>query len=171
MIYSPEFWSRAVQSAKIKTPFELVASAARATGADVESPAQLVNWVSRIGEPLYQCLPPTGYKDNAATWVNAGALLNRLNFALQLSRNNLRGAQVDLASRVGSDFGADPIVALDRAAEIFLGGQLSAASRATLEKEVNDPQVVRAKLDDPIQKVDLGMIAGLVLGTPEFQRR
>ncbi len=171
MIYSPEFWSRAVYAAKIKTPFELVASAARAVGADVEAPTQLVNWVSQIGEPLYQCLPPTGYKDNAATWVNSGALLNRLNFTLQLARNNLRGAQVDLPSRIGSDFGADPKMALDRAADIFLGGQLSAASRATLEKEVTDPQIVRAKLDDPIQKADLGMIAGLVLGTPEFQRR
>jgi uncharacterized protein (DUF1800 family) len=171
MIYSPEFWSRAVYAAKIKTPFELVASAARAVGADVETPTQLVNWVSRIGEPLYQCLPPTGYKDNAATWVNSGALLNRLNFALQLTRNNLRGAQVDLPSRLGSDFGSDPKMALDRASDIFLGGQISSSSRATLEQEVTDPQVIRAKLDDPIQKIDLGMIAGLVLGTPEFQRR
>ena len=56
MIYSPEFWSRAVFRAKVKTPFELVASTARALGADVDQPMQLVQWVSRIGEPLYQCL-------------------------------------------------------------------------------------------------------------------
>jgi uncharacterized protein (DUF1800 family) len=171
MIYSPEFWARANYGAKIKTPFELVASTARAVGADVESPAPLVNWASRIGEPLYQCLPPTGYKDNAATWVNTGALLNRLNFALQFAGNKVRGAQVDLPSRLGSDFGHDPKLALDRATDTFLGGQISAASRATLEKEASDPQVVRAKLDDPIQQIDLGVIAGLVLGTPEFQRR
>ena len=36
MIYSPEFWSREAYRAKIKTPFELVVSAARAVGADVE---------------------------------------------------------------------------------------------------------------------------------------
>jgi uncharacterized protein (DUF1800 family) len=82
MIYSPEFWSRAAYRAKIKTPFELVVSAARALGADVDTALPLVNWVTRIGEPLYQCLPPTGYSDKASAWVNAGALLNRLNFAL-----------------------------------------------------------------------------------------
>ena len=58
MIYSPEFWSRASYRAKIKTPFELVASAARALGADVDSPTTLVRWVTRIGEPLYQCCRP-----------------------------------------------------------------------------------------------------------------
>jgi uncharacterized protein (DUF1800 family) len=171
MIYSPEFWSRSSYEAKIKTPFELVASAARAVGADVDSPAPLVNWVSRIGEPLYQCLPPTGYKDNAATWVNTGALLNRLNFAIALASNRIRGTQVDLPARLGSDLGGDAKLALDRATDTFLDGQLSAASRATLEKEATDPQVLRAKLDDPIQNLDLGVLSGLVLGTPEFQRR
>lgn len=171
VIYSPEFWSRANCEAKIKTPFELVASAARAVGADVESPTQLRNWVGRIGEPLYQCLPPTGYKDNAATWVNTGALLNRLNFAIQLTSNKIRGADVDLPSRLGSDIGHDPKLALDRATQTFLRGQVSAASLATLERETADPQIIRARLDDPVKLVDLGVITGLVLGTPEFQRR
>jgi uncharacterized protein (DUF1800 family) len=171
MIYSSEFWSRANSEAKIKTPFELVASAARAIGADVDSPVQLRNWVSRIGEPLYQCLPPTGYKDNAATWVNTGALLNRLNFAIQLASNRMRGAEVDLPSRLGSDIGGDPKLALDRATQIFLRGQVSQASLATLEKETSDPQITHARLDDPVKQVDLGVITGLVLGTPEFQRR
>src|SRR5262245_16177165 len=80
MIDSPEFWSRSAYRAKIKTPFELVASTVRALGTDVDSTMPLVQWVGRIGEPLYQCQPPTGYSDKAEAWVNAGALLNRLNF-------------------------------------------------------------------------------------------
>jgi hypothetical protein len=41
----------------------------------------------------------------------------------------------------------------------------------TLEKQLENPQVVQAKLDDPRKQVDLGVVAGLVLGAPEFQRR
>src|SRR5256885_2536061 len=80
MIYSPEFWSREAFRAKIKTPYELVISAARALGTDIDTPMPLVQWTGRIGEPLYQCQPPTGYSDRADAWVNTGALLNRLNY-------------------------------------------------------------------------------------------
>ena len=69
MIYSPEFWSREAYRAKIKTPFELVVSAVRSLGTDVDTPMPLVQWVNRIGEPLYQCQPPTGYSDRADAWV------------------------------------------------------------------------------------------------------
>jgi hypothetical protein len=41
----------------------------------------------------------------------------------------------------------------------------------TLEKQLDNPQVLQAKLDDPRKQVDLGVVAGLVLGAPEFQRR
>ena len=82
MIYSPEFWSRETYRAKVKTPFELVASTARALDADVAVSLPLAQWVGRMGEPLFLCQPPTGYSDKAETWVNTGALLNRLNFAL-----------------------------------------------------------------------------------------
>ncbi len=171
MIYSPEFWSHDAVRAKIKTPFELVVSAARALGADVDSPQPLVGWVGRIGEPLYQCQPPTGYKDNAETWVNTGALLNRLNFAMTLASNRVRGASVDLPARLGDDIGTDLRRAIDRSVETFLSGQISPASRATLVEGATDPKVTNARLDDPVRQVNLGVVTGLVLGTPEFQRR
>jgi uncharacterized protein (DUF1800 family) len=171
MIYSQEFWSRDSYRAKIKTPFELVASSARALGAEVDSPTPLVQWVANIGEPLYQYQAPTGYKDNAETWVNTNGLLKRLNFAMTLAGNRVRGTSVELSSRLGDDCGSDSKLALDRAVNTFLGGQLSAGTRTTLEASTTDPQVIHAKLDDPVRQVDLGVITGLVLGTPEFQRR
>ena len=170
MIYSPEFWSRAAYRAKIKTPFELVASAARALGADVDSAVPLVNWVSRIGEPLYQCLPPTGYSDKAAAWVNAGALLNRLNFALALAGNRVAGSQVQIAPLLGAEAQTDPYLALERAVNVFLSGQISANTRSTLEKQSADPQIVQIKSGATTQ-ANLGTITGLVLGAPEFQQR
>jgi uncharacterized protein (DUF1800 family) len=171
MIYSPEFWSRAAYRAKIKKPFELVASAARALGADVQVPFQLVQWMGRIGEPLYLCQPPTGYSDKAETWVNTGALLNRMNFSVELASGQLRGARVTTAQLFGEETMSDPQAALRRAIELFLAGQASPQTRATLEQQMSDPQILRATLDDRVQSVDAGIIAGLVLGSPEFQRR
>ena len=171
MIWSPEFWSREAYRAKIKTPFELVVSAVRAMGTDVDTPLPLVQWVGRIGEPLYQCQPPTGYSDKAEAWVNTGALLNRLNFSLALAGNKMRGARTDVASLLGVDSSAEPKTALDRAVQVFLGGQAAPATVETLQKQLDNPQVLQAKLDDPRKQVDLGVVAGLVLGAPEFQRR
>jgi uncharacterized protein (DUF1800 family) len=171
MIYSPEFWSRAAFRAKVKTPFELVASTTRALGADVDQPLQLAQWVSRIGEPLYQCLTPNGYSDKAAAWVSTGALLNRVNFAVALTSNKVRGAQVDINSLVGTDVVANPQLALDRIESEFLAGQVSDSTRATLEKEMTEPRILGAKLDDPVTQVNVSLITGLVLGSPEFQKR
>jgi uncharacterized protein (DUF1800 family) len=171
MIWSPEFWSREAYRAKIKTPFELVVSAARVMGTDVDTPMPLVQWVGRIGEPLYQCQPPTGYADKAEAWVNTGALLNRLNYSLALAGNKMRGARTDVASLMGVDSAADAKSTLDRAVQVFLGGQAGPTTVETLEKQLENPQVLQAKLDDPRKQVDLGVVAGLVLGAPEFQRR
>jgi uncharacterized protein (DUF1800 family) len=171
MIYSPEFWSRAAFRAKVKTPFELVASATRALGADVDQPLQLAQWVSRIGEPLYQCPTPNGYSDKAAAWVSTGALLHRVNFAVALTSNKVRGAQVDINSLVGTDAGANPQLALDRIESEFLARQVSDSTRATLEKEMEEPRILGAKLDDPVTQINVSLITGLVLGSPEFQKR
>jgi uncharacterized protein (DUF1800 family) len=171
MIYSPEFWSRDAFRAKIKTPFELVVSATRAVGADVSIPLPLVMWVARIGQPLYQCQPPTGYSDKAEAWVNTGALLNRLNFSLALASNRLRGSRTDLTPLFGKEAMNDPKAALDGAVLAFLGGQAMPQTVETLQKQLDNPQVLRASLDDPVKQVDTGLVAGLVLGAPEFQRR
>ncbi|HEY4979682.1 MAG TPA: DUF1800 domain-containing protein [Candidatus Acidoferrum sp.] len=171
MIYSPEFWSREAYRAKVKTPFELVVTSARALGTDVDTPMPLVQWVNRIGEPLYQCQPPTGYSDKAEGWVNTGALLNRLNFSLALAGNKVRGSRSDVVAFLGSDSSGDPKAALDRAVALLLGGQIAPTTVETLQKQLENPQVVQAKLDDPIRQVDLGVVTGLVLGAPEFQRR
>jgi uncharacterized protein (DUF1800 family) len=170
MIYSPEFWSRAAYRAKVKTPFQLVVSAARALGAEVDTALPLVNWIGRIGEPLYQCLPPTGYLDGTSAWVNSGALLNRLNFALALAGNRLNGSQVPIASLLGTEAQTDPYQALERAIDLFLAGQISPNTRSTLEKESADPKIVQTNSGGRTQ-ANLGTITGLVLGSPEFQQR
>jgi hypothetical protein len=131
----------------------------------------LVQWTGRIGEPLYQCQPPTGYADKSDAWVNTGALLNRLNYSLALAGNKVRGSRSDVGSLLGPEADGDAKAALNRAVQIFLGGQTAATTVETLEKQLDSPQLLQAKLDDPVKRVDLGVVAGLVLGAPEFQRR
>ena len=171
MIYSPEFWSKEAYGAKIKTPFELVASTARALNSNVEISLPLAMWVGRLGEPLFLCQPPTGYSDKSQAWVNTGALLNRLNFSLAFASGHLAGTNVDLAPMFGDDALRDPEMALTRSIDLFLGGQIDPQTRQTLEGRLNDPQILQARLDDPVKQVNEGLLAGLVLGTPEFQRR
>jgi uncharacterized protein (DUF1800 family) len=171
MIYSPEFWSKDAYRAKVKTPFELVATSARALNAEVTITLPLAQWVGRMGEPLFLCQPPTGYSDKAETWVNAGALLNRLNFALTFAGDKMNGATVDLKSILGDDAVQNPDAALARSIQNFLDGQIAPSTQETLESHLKDPQILQASLDDKVQEVNQGLIVGLVLGTPEFQRR
>jgi uncharacterized protein (DUF1800 family) len=171
MIYSPEFWSKETYRAKVKTPFELVVSTARALDSDVTVTLPLAQWIGRMGEPLFLCQPPTGYSDKATTWVNTGALLNRLNFALAFASGHMAGTTVNLQPMFGDDAAKDPELALTRSLELFLDGQVDPSTRQTLEARLGDPQILRASLDDPVKQVNEGLLSGLVLGAPEFQRR
>jgi len=83
---SPEFWSRAAVGAKIKSPFELAISALRITGSRPGDPRELLDWITRMGQPLYACQSPAGYPDRGEAWINTGSLLQRMNFALEIAR-------------------------------------------------------------------------------------
>jgi uncharacterized protein (DUF1800 family) len=108
ILTSQEFLSPTALSAKIKSPFEFVVSALRATNAAVQDARPLVRTLQQLGMPLYQCQPPTGYKDTADAWINTGALIDRMNFALRLATNKLPGTSIaalespdDLSLRLG----------------------------------------------------------------------
>jgi len=83
----------------------------------------------------------------------------------------VRGSRSDVSALLGTDSTNDPRATLDRAVHVFLGGQAAPTTVDTLQKQLENPQVVQAKLDDPVKQVDLGVVTGLVLGAPEFQRR
>jgi len=105
LLTAPEFFAGDSYHAKIKTPFEFVVSAVRATDAEVHDARLLARQVADLGEPLYQCQPPTGYKDTADAWVNTGALVGRMNFGLALAGNKLRGVVVSNAQPDGVELG------------------------------------------------------------------
>ena len=80
-----------------KTPFEFVVSARARRTRRFRTRVCSCGRPAELGEPLYQCQPPTGYKDTADAWVNTGALVGRMNFGLALAANKLRGVVVSNA--------------------------------------------------------------------------
>jgi len=171
MFHSPEFWAADTYRAKMKTPFEFVASAARASGADIQNALPLVATLNRMGMPLYAMQPPTGYSMKAEAWVNSSALLNRMNFALQLASGRLPGTSLDPQALIPGPEPADSQAALATLEKSILAGDVSSQTHAVMQKQLGDPQISQRKLDDADKKPNYGAIAGLIMGSPEFQKR
>ena len=171
---SPEFFSEDAYRAKIKKPFEFVASAVRAVGGrtDAQGGVALARASAEIGEPLYQAQPPTGYADRGDVWVNAGALLARMNFALGLASGRYPHVSVELAPLVAGADPAAPSAVLDRLLVSIVADQTSEATRAALTAQLSEPQITRLSPDDRgAANTDVAKLAALVIGSPEFQRR
>ena len=94
-MHSPEFNSQKYYRVKVKTPLEFVASVFRATDTNPSNPGALVGVIARMGEPLYQMQPPTGYSTTADHWMNSAALVDRLNFSLQFTNSKVGGIKFD----------------------------------------------------------------------------
>jgi uncharacterized protein (DUF1800 family) len=171
MFHSPEFWAADAYRAKMKTPFEFVVSAERASGADVQNALPLVDTLNRMGMQLYGMQPPTGYSMKAEAWVNSAALLNRMNFALALGSGRLPGSSLNPQSLIYGPAPVDAEAALASLEQGILAGDVSQQTHSVIEKQLNDPKISRRKLDDPSPAPNYGAIAGLIMGSPEFQRR
>ncbi len=169
MFKSPEFWSSGTYRAKVKTPFEFVVSAVRASGAQVDDARQLVGTLNNMGMMPYGKMPPTGYSMKAETWVNSSALLGRMNFALGLTGGKIHGVSVDAAQMAPA--ATDAQQALARLEDSLLAGDVSRQTHDTISKQLADPKISQRRLDDPLRPPDIGAIAGLILGSPEFQKR
>jgi len=169
---SPEFWSPQTYRAKMKTPLEFVVSAVRASGVEVENAMPLVQNLNRMGMPLYGAQPPTGYSLKAETWVNSAALLNRMNFALALGTGRLRGLNFD-ADRIlpGGKLPQEASGALAALEASLLAGDVSKNTHDTILKQMSDPQVTGARMDAAPRPPNVGVLAGLLMGSPEFQKR
>jgi uncharacterized protein (DUF1800 family) len=180
LYHSQEFWSENAYRAKVKTPLEFVVSAVRASNAKVEEMRPLVQALREMGMPLYGCVPPTGYKEDAADWVSTGALANRMNFALKLGANRLNGVQVAWTKSPGD--AADIRDEEARMENFVVPGGLSDATRTALlnsvdqQSQANTASAAPVVVNDgshrgPATAVQDQSLAGLLLGSPEFQRR
>ena len=149
--------------------------------------------LNKLGEVPYGYQAPTGYPDTAEDWVNTGALLERLNFAVALAGNQIRGTRVDLKRFEA----ADKTAIMNKAIAAMLDNDVSPATKATLLKQVEQPLPAvivpdetggvetteaptrpiarrgarQTPLRAPSGNPDVFKVVSLVLGTPEFQRQ
>jgi len=175
MVNRPEFWAAKNEQNKVKTPLDFVASAFRATDTDPANPEVLVQVLQRMGEPLYLCEPPTGYEWTAADWMNTGALVARLNFAMQLAGDHLGGMKIDPEEMLAEvpapqlrpavyergDDASGEMISLE---EALLGRRASAHTEQVIERQL-------AEMPHAGETQRLQVMTALLLGSPEFQMR
>ena len=198
LFHSPEFWDSNAYRAKVKTPIEFVVSAARAANADIENMQPLANAAREMGMPLYGCVTPNGYSWKADEWVSTNALVNRMNFALSFAADRLPGISIawDPTTTLNNDTTAlqpspaapDPQQEESRLEAILIAGGVSDSTRAAVLQQfeqqrqqnqnapaampvaAGDRQKFRARMVSESEKQDQ-VLAGLLIGSPEFQRR
>ena len=166
MLDSPEFWAPDAYRAKVKTPLEFVVSAVRASRAEVTDAMPIARQLQNMGMQLYGAQPPTGYSMKADAWVNSSALLGRMNFALALTSGKVKGVQVNQFTAQ-----KDPQQALAVLENSLLAGDVSKQTHDVISARLQDSNISHRKLDDPARPPNTSLIAGLLLGSPEFQRR
>ncbi len=156
MLEAQEFWAAANFRAKLKSPLEMVVSAVRAVNGDVDTAQQMIGLMNTLGEPLYRKQEPTGYTNRGGDWLNSASLLARMNFANTLAQGKVQGVKVDLSQFTGDTTQIERNILLTDA---------SPASQAAIQAGLDDVAQQKARTATG------PMIAGLTLGSPDFQRR
>jgi uncharacterized protein (DUF1800 family) len=154
------FWSESAQDNKLKTPVELVASAARAFGAVPDGSIALADTLRKLGEPLLQESLPTGYPEGEPEWSSGGGMLARMTFATELGSGKVPGLRVELGATLRQD--VTPAELAARLNQVLFDGRESVtAARVAAE--------VLPGIADPAAR-EAAAVA-LFVGGPDFQRQ
>ena len=195
IIESPEFTSPAAYQAKVRSPFEFVAAALRVTAAETDANRPILDWIARMGQPIYGHLTPDGYPDRSSEWLSNNDLLARFNFAVAFATNKINGTKIDTRKLLGDTQNTDARLVVDAMAKLILMNQISTHTRNALDKAAavgakppampsatlipntgvvkpNAPNLAAfaaASNKDADNKV--AELLALTLGAPEFQRK
>jgi uncharacterized protein (DUF1800 family) len=156
IVMSPEFLGRENYRAKFRTPFEFTVAALRATHANVADGAETCAVVAKMGEPIYDCEDPTGFYDQAESWMDAGVLTTRWDYAWKMVRGSVGGVQVPAE---------------------FLSRYSTGSAEASRDKMVHD--LVGADIGDRTAQMlskasamgDRAQMLSVILGSPDFQQQ
>jgi uncharacterized protein (DUF1800 family) len=199
MTSSIEFWDTSAVRTKTKSPFELAISSIRALQADLRNPYPVYTWVTRMGQPVYFYQAPTGFPDKGQHWINTGSLLNRMNFGLALADERIPGIKFNLLGLNNNHEPESAEDALATYSKLLMPGRNMEETIKRLTPLLNAPDL-QQKVDEaagtttrhPVatdslhEEIALGQpmikskesdlyrlsqIVGILLGSPEFQRR
>jgi uncharacterized protein (DUF1800 family) len=110
--------------------------------------------MNQLGEPLYRKLEPTGYSNRSTDWMNSASLLARMNFANSLAQGKVNGIKVDTAQFSGD------AATIERRLLLMAP---SADAQSAIQAGIAEQQTQPAQIGP--------LVAGLTLGSPDFQRR
>ncbi|HWE01895.1 MAG TPA: DUF1800 domain-containing protein [Tepidisphaeraceae bacterium] len=156
ILNSPDFMSRDNYRAKFKSPYFFTVSALRATSPKLENVLEATRRVAKMGEPIYNCPDPTGYRDVAESWMDAGVLTSRWQFSWDLMRGDISGIVVGDAF-LNRYKALKPEEIESKMIEDLIGG------------DVGDRELTALK--DVASQGDLPRMASIILGSPSFQQR
>ncbi|PYO05372.1 MAG: hypothetical protein DMD30_14155 [Gemmatimonadetes bacterium] len=195
IITSPEFFSQQAFRSKVKSPFEVVVSAMRALNAPPDSSPRTAQVIAYLGQPIFGHQAPNGWPETGESWMNTGAILNRINFGMAAAAGRLPGVDIRDLPALDTIRSAPREKQVDAVVAAILNGMVSPDTRAVLlsgehpmlgagsgtrdagsegrEAEVALPSS-RFPLPRSIGNIPplsgLPQILGLALGSPEFQR-
>ena len=123
-----------------------------------------LNWsIYEMGQPLLAFAAPTGYPEVSAKWVSAGALIERLSFAVALTEQNVSDVRVRF-HRAGQGCGRGSAA-----------GRARQARRSPAARKHDRRHATNARQQGPPAggggTVNVAKLTALILGSPEFQRR
>ena len=211
MVASPEFWAKGSVREKTRSPFELAIASIRILNADVKAPFMIYNYIKKMGQNLYHYQAPTGFPDKGSYWINAGSLISRMNFGMDMAAQKIPGVHLDLAALNDHHEPESSEDALKTYAYLILPGRDMEPTLNRLKPLVMDPSI-QQKINDaaassPVQEniqiVDdmfeeevtekkkhrpaapvtedqqimqdenklLAQVVGIIIGSPEFQRK
>lgn len=152
ILLSDSFNEPAHRGNKAKSPLELVASALRASEAEVQLGVQASRLVGDLGQPMLRAAPPTGYPETGAEILSPGGMVTRFEFGYLVAANQIEGVTVHtpMWEPIVSVFGTDGL------ALYLLGRFPSQATRDALARAASNG-------------ADSTLLAAIVLGSPEFQ--
>ena len=171
IVSSPEFYRKATFRAKVKTPYEVVASTYRAMGGIPDTAARSIQYAAQLGQQLYGHLTPDGWPDMADAWMNTGAVLNRINFGSNVAAGRVPGIVINRWAPGLTLKGLAPSMMADSVTAALLQGEVTSDTHAVLMSGSN-PVAERAGVATTAAKnaPTLAELIGLALGAPEFQR-
>ena len=190
MVMHPDFWTKAKEKEKIKSPFELAVSAVRATGTEVAAPYQVFTWSEKMGQKFYFYQAPTGFPDRASFWINTGSLLNRMNFGMAIAAQKIPGFKTNL---LALNQNHEP-ESVEEALQIYTKLLLPVANQKENSERIMsivraqniDQKIASATKDtgglQDMQKESMpdmnntplksmAQVVGVIIGSPAFQRK
>ena len=156
IVTSTEFFARTAYRSKVKSPFEVVASAARVLGGQADPTVRMAGLVGQLGQPIYGHQAPNGWPETGDQWMNTGAILNRINFGMTVAAGRLVGTSPlgfkdsDILQTATRELQADGVIAA------LLGGDASAETRAVLVSGENPLGKNLTPLSDPAADPTMG---------------